>query len=57
MFPIFGKSKNLKFQSLEKPKFRIVMFRKGKIWDSDVWKSQNLEYQCLEKVEIYDSKI
>ena len=25
------------------------MFEKGKIYNSNVWKSQRLEFQCLEK--------
>ena len=37
---MFGKSQNLDFQCLEKPKFRIPMFGK----------SLNLEFQCLEKL-------
>ena len=47
----------LQFQSLEKPNFsipatfRIPIFRNAKIYNSSVWKSQNLQFQCLEKVQ------
>ena len=48
---MFGKSQTVGFQylkkpkiqnslCLEKPKFRILMFGKGKIWDSNVWTKQ-----------------
>ena len=37
------------FQSLKKAKFRIPIFGKSKIQNSNVWKSQKPEFQCLEK--------
>ena len=43
----------LQFQSLERPNFsipatfRIPIFRNAKIYNSSVWKSQNLQFQCL----------
>ena len=35
---MFGKSQNLGFECLEKPKFRIPMFGKDEIQNSIVWK-------------------
>ena len=46
---MFEKDQNLKFQCLEKLKFRIPMIEKS---NSNVWKKQNLEFQWLEKVDI-----
>ena len=63
---MFGKNQNLEFQCVEKLKFRMAMFRKANIynsfkclenvniWNSNVWKKENLEFQCLEKGEIYN---
>ena len=34
---------------MKKPKLRIPMFGKAKIQNSSVWKSQNSEFQSLEK--------
>ena len=34
---------------MEKPKFTIPMFEKGKVQNSNVWKRQNSQFKCLEK--------
>ena len=60
---MFGKRQNLEFQRLEKAKFRSPMFgkeklgipmfrKKGKLWNSNVWKRQTLEFQCLKKATL-----
>ena len=46
---MFRKAQTREFQCLESPKFRIPMFGKAKIHNSDVWKSQNSQFHCLEK--------
>ena len=61
--PMFRKSQNLEFQSLERakmwnsnlrktPKCKIAKFKKGKIWDSNVWKKENFRIPMFGKVEI-----
>ena len=34
---------------MEKLKFRIPMFGKAKVQNSNVWKSESSEFQCLDK--------
>ena len=46
---MFRKAQTREFQCLESPKFRIPMFGKAKIHNSNVWKSQNSQFHCLEK--------
>ena len=46
---MFRKAETREFQCLESPKFRIAMFGKAKIHNSNVWKSQNSQFHCLEK--------
>ena len=46
------KRQTLDFQSLEKPKGRIPVFRKRQIYNSNVWKRQSLEFQGFEKAKI-----
>ena len=48
---MFGKSQNLGFECLEKPKFRIPMFGKTKFRIPLFGKNQNLEFQCVEKLK------
>ena len=60
--PTVRKSENLGFECLEKHKFTIAMFAKGKMQKSNVWKKpkfriaifekgQNLKLQCLGKLK------
>ena len=46
---MFRKAQSREFQRLESPKFRISMFGKAKIHNSNVWKSQNSQFHCSEK--------
>ena len=46
---MFRKAQTREFECLESPKFRIPMFGKAKIHNSNVWKSQNSQFHCLEK--------
>ena len=64
--PMFRKSKNLEFQSLERAKMwnsifekrqsvklqSLKKFKKGKICDSNVWKKENFRIPMFGKVEI-----
>ena len=46
---MFRKAQTREFECLESPKFRIPMFGKAKIHNSNVWKSQNSQFHCLEE--------
>ena len=50
-------SQSSRFQSLEKTKFKILIFGKAKIQNSSAWKSQNSEFLCLEKQKIKNSNV
>ena len=54
---MFGKSPNVEFQCSEKPKFRIPMFGKEKIQNSNLRKRKNLEFQCLKKLNFQNSNV
>ena len=45
------KSQSPEFQSLEKPKSRIPMFRKAKIQNFNVRKRKNLEFNKLQNLQ------